>query len=149
MAHQRDTNVEIMTECHDICLKTLSHCLQQAADMHRRTILRCCSTAPRSAKPALISCSAIPTCTRARARSVPKSASAALNIAKVLPATIRSCGTARKSVGAAPKRVVRWREHWPTAAYGDNVDRVRLSQQIPELRSHFAEYFSALFQIEL
>jgi hypothetical protein len=26
---------------------------------------------------------------------------------------------------------------------------VRLSQQIPELRSHFAEYFSALFQIEL
>jgi hypothetical protein len=29
MAHQRDTNVEIMSECHDICLKTLSHCLQQ------------------------------------------------------------------------------------------------------------------------
>ena len=29
MAHQKNTSIEIVTACHDMCLTTLSHCLQE------------------------------------------------------------------------------------------------------------------------
>ena len=32
MAHQADHNVQVMTDCHDICLQTVSHCLDKGGD---------------------------------------------------------------------------------------------------------------------
>ncbi len=39
MAHHPDHNVEIMTDCHDICLQTLSYCLDKGGDHGRTGIL--------------------------------------------------------------------------------------------------------------
>ena len=32
MAQQIDPNVQVMTECHDICLQTVPHCLEKGRD---------------------------------------------------------------------------------------------------------------------
>lgn len=32
MAHHPDRNVQVMTDCHDFCLQTLSHCLDKGGD---------------------------------------------------------------------------------------------------------------------
>lgn len=36
MTYHPDRNVQIMTDCHDICLQTLSHCLDRGGD-HAQT----------------------------------------------------------------------------------------------------------------
>lgn len=35
MVQQIDGNVQVMTECHDICLQTVSHCLEKGGDHAR------------------------------------------------------------------------------------------------------------------
>lgn len=48
MAHHPDHNVEIMTDCHDICLQTVSHCLDKGGTEHVTLLLDCaeiCQTA--------------------------------------------------------------------------------------------------------
>ncbi len=39
MSHQADPTVSIMTDCHDICLQTLSYCLDKGGDHGRTGIL--------------------------------------------------------------------------------------------------------------
>ena len=87
MAHHPDHNVEIMTDCHDICLQTVSHCLEKGGD-HARTehvtlLLDCAEICQTAANFMLRNSSYI----AASARSAPKFATAAPRTANSRPTT--------------------------------------------------------------
>lgn len=52
MTHHPDHDVQIMTDCHDICLQTVSHCLDKGGEHARRehiTLLLDCAEICQSA----------------------------------------------------------------------------------------------------
>jgi len=82
MAHYTDSNVKIMTDCHDTCLQAVSHCLDTGGDHARTQHITLLLDCAEICQTELISCCVIPSCMPACARYALKFAIAAPKIVR-------------------------------------------------------------------